>query len=66
MKGCKRNKEKLRCYGIRNQTFEWFESYLTGRKQLTLLNNVELLHEDAYGVPQSFYTSMTLNLVLNS
>ena len=33
---------------------KWFESYLTGRQQLTLLNNVEsdLLHEDAYGVPQ--------------
>ena len=46
--------KKLWCYGFQNQSFEWFESYLTGRQQLTLLNNVEsdLLHEDAYGVPQ--------------
>ena len=46
--------KKLWCYGFQNQSFEWFESYLTGRQQLTLLNNVEsdLLHEDAYGMPQ--------------
>ena len=62
--------KKLWCYGFPNQSFEWFESYLTGRQQLALLNNVEsdLLHEDAYGVPQGsvlgpplpfIYTSMT-------
>ena len=41
-------------YGAQIWSLEWFESYLTGRQQLTLLNNVEsdLLHEDAYGVPQ--------------
>ena len=46
--------KKLWCYGFQNQSFEWFESYLTSRQQLTLLNNVEsdLRHEDAYGVPQ--------------
>ena len=33
---------------------DWFESYLTDRQQLTLLNNImsDLLHEDVYGVPQ--------------
>ena len=29
---------KLWCYGFKNQSFEWFESYLTGRQQLTLLS----------------------------
>ena len=31
-----------------------FESYLTDRQQLTLVNNImsDLLHEDVYGVPQ--------------
>ena len=33
-----------------------FESYLTDRQQLTLVNNImsDLLHEDVYGVPQGF------------
>ena len=31
--------KKLWCYGFQNQSFEWFESYLTGRQQLTLLSN---------------------------
>ena len=46
--------KKLWCYGFQNQSFEWFQSYLSDRQQLTLLNNVEsdLLHEDVYGVPQ--------------
>ena len=26
--------KKLWCYGFQNQSFEWFESYLTGRQQL--------------------------------
>ena len=45
---------KKLCYGFRNQAFDWFESYLTDKQQLTLLNNImsDLLHEDVYGVPQ--------------
>ena len=46
--------KKLWCYGLQDQSFEWFQSYLTDRQQMTLVNNVEsdLLHEDVYGVPQ--------------
>ena len=46
--------KKLWCYGIRNVSFEWFESYLSDRWQLTSINNTEsdLLQEDVYGVPQ--------------
>ena len=46
--------KKLWCFGFRDVSFDWFESYLTDRQQLTLVNNVEsdLLHEDVYGVPQ--------------
>ena len=46
--------KKLWCYGFQDQSFEWFQSYLTGRQQLTLVNNVKsgLLNEDVYGVPQ--------------
>ena len=63
--------KKLWCYGFQNQSFDWFESYLTDRQQLTLVNNImsDLLHEDVYGVPQGsvlghfsfFYILMTLN-----
>ena len=33
---------------------DWFESYLTDRQQLTLVNNImsDLLYEDVYGVSQ--------------
>ena len=46
--------KKMWCYGFQNQSFDWFESYLTDRQQLTLVNNImsDLLHEDVYGVPQ--------------
>ena len=46
--------KKLWCYGFQNQSFDWFESYLTDRQQLALVNNImsDLLHEDVYGVPQ--------------
>ena len=30
----------LWCYGFQNQSFDWFESYLTERQQLTLVNNI--------------------------
>ena len=46
--------KKLWCYGFQNQSFDWFESYLTDRQQLTLVNNImsDLLHEDVYSVPK--------------
>ena len=46
--------KKLWCYGLQDQSFLWFESYLSDRKQMTLVNNIEsdLLDEDVYGVPQ--------------
>ena len=63
--------KKKWCYGFQNQSFEWFESYLTDRQKLTLVNNImsDLLHEDVYGVPQGsvlgpllfFYILMTFN-----
>ena len=30
--------KKLWCYGFQTQSFDWFESYLTDRQQLTLVN----------------------------
>ena len=46
--------KKLWCYGIQSQSFNWFQSYLNDRQQLTLVNNIQsdLLQEDVYGVPQ--------------
>ena len=46
--------KKLWCFGLRGNAFNWFESYLKDRMQLTLINNTEsdLLQEDVYGVPQ--------------
>ena len=32
--------KKLWCYGFQNQSFDWFESYLTDRQQLNLVNNI--------------------------
>ena len=32
--------KKLWCYGFQNQSFDWFESYLTDRQQLTLVDNI--------------------------
>ena len=46
--------KKLWCFGLRGNAFNWFESYLKDRMQLTLINNTEsdLLQEDVYGVLQ--------------
>ena len=58
--------KKLWCYGFQNQSFDWFESYLTDRQQLTLVNNImsDLLHEDVYGVPQGSVLGPLLFLLL--
>ena len=57
--------KKLWCYGFQNQSFDWFESYLTDRQQLTLVNNImsDLLHEDVYGVPQGSVLGPLLFLI---
>ena len=46
--------KKMFCYGFQDISFYWLESYLSGRKQLTLINNTEsdLMDEGEYGVPQ--------------
>ena len=46
--------KKLFCYGIRDVSFEWFESYLCGRKQCSVLGDLKssFLDEGKYGVPQ--------------
>ena len=46
--------KKLFCYGIRDVPFEWFESYLCGRKQCSVLGDSKssFLDEGKYGVPQ--------------
>merc|ERR1711895_216508 len=31
--------EKLKFYGVRNKSQDWFHSYLTGRQQFTVCNN---------------------------
>ena len=48
--------KKLWCYGFQNQSFDWFESYLNDRQQMTLVNNImsDLMHEDVYGGPVLF------------
>ena len=33
--------EKLKFYGVRNKSQEWFQSYLSGRQQFTVCNNYE-------------------------
>ena len=46
--------KKLWCFGVRDSAFDWFESYLKDRVQLTQINNTEsdLLQENVFGVPQ--------------
>ena len=33
--------KKLWCHGFQDSSFEWFQSYLSDREQLTLVNNME-------------------------
>ena len=46
--------QKLKKYGIRDTEHKWFISYLSGRQQLTIVNDKrsEQLPEEPYGVPQ--------------
>ena len=46
--------QKLKKYGIRDTEHKWFMSYLSGRQQLTMVNDKrsEQLPEESYGIPQ--------------
>ena len=46
--------KKLFCYGFRDVSLEWFQSYLSDRLQCTLLENTmsDLSKENPFGVPQ--------------
>ena len=46
--------QKLKKYGIRDTEHKWFMSCLSGRQQLTIVNDKrsEQLPEEPYGVPQ--------------
>ena len=53
--------KKLWCFGLRGNVFNWFESYLKERMQLTLINNTESdLFQDVYGVPQGSVRSSVI------
>ena len=45
---------KLQHYGIRGLAFQWFESYLSKRKQFVVVNNIQsdISEFCEYGVPQ--------------
>ena len=46
--------KKLFCYGFRDISFDWFNSYLSDREQCTILDATSstFLPEDPFGVPQ--------------
>ena len=45
--------EKLKFYGIRNSSYEWFKNYLTDRKQFTMVNKQTSTYKTiTHGVPQ--------------
>ena len=52
-------------FGLKGNAFNWFESYLKKRMQLTLINNTEpdLLQEDVYGVSQGSVLGLLLFLL---
>ena len=44
---------KLNHYGVRGASYQWFKSYLTGRKQYTTISYLKSdLRSINYGVPQ--------------
>ena len=56
---------KLNHYGFRGTTNQWFQSYLTGRYQYTVINDVPSnLHKLSCGVPQGSILGQILFLLL--
>ena len=57
--------QKLKKYGIRDTEHKWFMSYLSGRQQLTIVNDKrsEQLPEEPYGVPQGSVLGSVLFLL---
>ena len=56
---------KLNHYGVRGASYQWFKSYLTGRKQYTTISYLKSdLRSINYGVPQGSVLGPILFLLL--
>ena len=57
--------KKLFCYGLRDTSFSWFESYLSDRAQCTILEDTtsSFMNESSYGVPQGSVLGPLLFLI---